>query len=371
MRYMNLLDLFIGKRIMFSLRVRGRKLIKLFFFSALVMIIASSVILQFSPPRDMMFPKEVTIPWNSSAWEAAAILRREGIIRSERFLLLSLLFERSVRNIQAGTYFFERAAWLHEVAAAVTDPATRKLFSVRILEGSTLRGIAIEFEASGVFTSNDFWAVTGMPAVDYRNRESEELSHLAHLEDRFAFLTARPPYATLEGYLLPDTYELFDNTTPQEAVFKMLQNFNAKLSNEGLFREIQEQGRTLHEVLTFASLLEREAILYEDKRIIAGVIQNRLKRDMPLQIDASLMYVTGRGSLLLTKDDLASDSPYNTYTQKGLPLGPIANPGIDSIKAALFPEESPYLYYLSDSNSTIYYSSTFEEHKTKKAMYLR
>ena len=363
-----------------SLQVRGKKIIKklrrrstrqvLIFFLLISAVPASILVILFSPPADAVFPKEVVIPQHASAREVAAILRREGIIRSETLLLLSLVWEKSVRRVQAGTYFFERAYWVHEVAAAVTDPSTRKLLTLRVPDGSSLRGIASVFEAADLFVSADFWAITGIPAVDYREREQEELSHLQHLEDRFPFLGGRPPYATLEGYLLPDTYEVFDNTTPQEAVFKMLQNFETKLQEEGIFTEVEKQGRTLHEVITRASLVEREATLYDDKRIIAGIIENRLTRDMPLQLDASLMYVTQRGSLLLTKEDLASDSPYNTYEYKGLPLGPIANSGIDSIKAVLFPEDSSYLYYLSDRNSTIYYSKTFEEHKLKKAQYV-
>lgn len=369
------------RRIMAPLKARSQKLVKFFrrcnsrgillffLFIGLSFVISSFAIL-LSPPGNVVFPKEIVIPQHTSAREVASILRQEGIIRSETMLLLSLMWEQGIRNIQAGTYFFEDASWVHEVAAAVTDSATRKLVTVRILEGSSLRGVAAVFEENNIFGQDDIWIFTGIPAVDYRGREMEELSHLQHLEDRFPFLAGRPLYATLEGYLIPDTYELFDNATPQEVVFKMLQNFEAKLREEGIFREIEKQGYTLHDVLTRASLIEREATLYDDKRIIAGIIENRIERDMPLQMDASLMYVTQRGSLLLTKDDLASDSPYNTYVHKGLPLGPIANPGIDSIKAVLFPEDSPYLYYLSDKNSTIHFSKTFEEHKLKKAQYL-
>ncbi len=341
---------------------------KHFFIMLPILFLLSGIAFALSPPGGVVFPKEVTIPRDSSAREAAAILAGEGVVRSEGLLLLTLLFERSLEKIQAGTYFFERAHWLHEVVAAVTDPFTRKIQTVRIPDGSSLRGIAAEFEAQGLFASGDLWAVTGMPAVDYREQAGPPDFTL--LEERFPFLAGLPPRATLEGYLFPDTYEMFDTTTPTEAVFKMLQNFESALTGEGLFDEIQQDGRPLHEILTLASLLEREAITYEDKRIIAGIIQNRLERDMPLQLDASLMYVTGRGSLLLTKDDLASDSPYNTYTHKGLPRGPIANPGLDSIKAALSPKETPYLYYLSDRSHVIYYSETHEEHILKKQTYL-
>jgi UPF0755 protein len=150
----------------------------------------------------------------------------------------------------------------------------------------------------------------------------------------------------------------------------MLANFKGRLAQAGVFDEIGRQKRSLYEVLTIASMLEEEARTYEDRRMIAGIIQNRIKANIPLQIDATLMYVTGRGTHLLTEEDLNLDSPYNTYEYKGLPLGPISSPGIEAIRAALDPAKSNYLYYLSDKNGKIYYSKTFEEHKAKKLKYL-
>ena len=333
--------------------------------------VAGIVLLLVSPPsQNAAFPKEVTIPRQSSARESAELLEKEGIVRSSSAALFSLLVSGDIRSIQAGTYFFDKPRWVFAITKSITNPATRKIVTIRIPEGSSLRGIAAEYETRGLFTPDELWALTGIPAQDYRGKENE-LPDFIELKNQFSFLEELPPHATLEGLLLPDTYELFDDVKPAEVVYKMMQNFEIKMKEEGLFEEIQKQELPLYEVLTLASLLEREAIHYDDKRIIAGIIQNRLKRDMPLQLDASLMYVTGRGSLLLTKDDLDSDSLYNTYEHKGLPLGPIANPGIDSIKAVLNPEKTNYLYYLSDRHYTIYYSRTFEEHKEKKQIYLQ
>lgn len=343
-----------------------------FFLSFLVTFILSIIaVLLFlaTPPPNGSFPKEVTIPRNFSALEAAELFVQEGIIRSKSHLLFLLLVRGELRKIQAGTYFFEHPEWVHAIVAEITDPKTHKIVTIRITEGSTLRGIAAQYEERGVFVPGEFFKVTGVPGMDWRTSNIQTPDY-SDLMKQFPFLAARPPTATLEGFLLPDTYEFFDNVTPGEVVFKMLQNFQSKLTKAGLFEEIKNRGLSLYEALTLASLLEREAIHYEDKRIIAGIIQNRLKKNMPLQIDASLMYVTGRGSLLLTKDDLELDSPYNTYTQKGLPLGPIANPGINSIKAALDPQETSYFYYLSDRQYTIHYSTTFEEHKQKKVLYI-
>lgn len=322
-----------------------------------------------SPPRGS-FPKEVTIPRHSSARASAEFLEQEGIVRSSYLILFFLFVSGDIRNIQAGTYFFDKPRWVFSIAKSITDPLTRKIVTVRIPEGVSLRGIGLEYENRDLFTSDELWAFTGIPAHDYRVGELA-LPDLSKLKSQFPFLQELPSYATLEGFLLPDTYELFEDVEPAEVVYKMLQNFETRMQEEGLFEEIKKQELSLYEVVTLASLLEREAIHYDDKRIIAGIIENRLKRDMPLQLDASLMYVTGRGSSLLTKEDLDSDSPYNTYEHKGLPLGPIANPGIDSIKAVINPEKTSYLYYLSDRHYTIYYSKTFEEHKQKKRIYLQ
>lgn len=335
----------------------------------LLLCVLGSVLILSSPPPHESFPKEVIIPSSNSARAAAELLEEQGIVRSSYVMLFSLLVSGDIRNIQAGKYFFDTPRWMFSIAKTITNPLTRKILTIRIPEGSTLRGIASAYEKLNLFTHKELWTFTGIPAEDYR--EPEKQSPLADdLKNQFHFLQELPSYATLEGFLLPDTYEFFDDAEPAEVVHKMLQNFEARMRKENMFEEIKKQELSLYEIITLASLLEREAIHYEDKRIIAGIIENRLKRDMPLQLDASLMYVTGRGSLLLTKEDLDSDSPYNTYEHKGLPLGPIANPSIESIKAALNPQKTNYLYYLSDRHYTIHYSATFEEHKEKKRVYI-
>ena len=119
-----------------------------------------------------------------------------------------------------------------------------------------------------------------------------------------------------------------------------------------------------------ASLLEKEARTTESRRIIAGILWKRLEIGMLLQVDAVFGYIINKGSLQLTLEDLSIDSPYNTYRYKGLPIGPIANPGLDSLQAATMPILTDYLFYLSDKEGTMHYSETFEEHKRKKRLYL-
>lgn len=321
-----------------------------------------------SPPN-ATFPIEITIPRNTSAREAAHILKEQHLVRSEYTTLFLLWLKSALGNIQPGRYVFESPQSVLKITSHITDSFGRASLTMRIPEGSTTRSIAFLFENAGMFQAEQLWETVGLPGVDYSRVTDVSAPDLTDFESRFPFLHDKPAHVGLEGYLFPDTYQFFGDATVPEVVSIVLKNFEKRLTEEGIFNDIAVQKRSVHEVLTVASLLEREAVTFEDKRIVAGIIAERISRNMPLQIDASLMYVTGRGSHLLTQDDLALDSPYNTYKFKGLPPGPIANPGIDSMKAALSPQKTPYLYYLSGSDGVIHYAKTFEEHKKNRQKY--
>jgi UPF0755 protein len=172
-----------------------------------------------------------------------------------------------------------------------------------------------------------------------------------------------------EGYLFPDTYFFFSTATSGEVLFALKEDFDKKTAP--LKVEAVAQGKNWNDILVMASIVEEEAATPEDRRIVSGILWKRLASGMRLQVDATFAYTIGKGSLELTVDDLKSDSPYNTYMIKGLPPTPIANPGLDSIEAALHPTASLYVYYLSDKNGVMHYSKTFDEHKLAKAKYLR
>ncbi|MEK7085005.1 MAG: endolytic transglycosylase MltG, partial [Patescibacteria group bacterium] len=182
-------------------------------------------------------------------------------------------------------------------------------------------------------------------------------------------LLGKPRLTSLEGYLFPDTYFFLKSDTPEDVVIKMLSNLERRITPE-LREEIARQGKSTHDALTVASLLEEEAREDEDRRIIAGILWKRIEKGMPLQVDAALTYVTGKASLSLSNGDLRQDSPYNTYKQKGLPLGPISNPGLAAIDAALHPAETEYLFYLSDRTGILYSAKTHEGHVANKRKYL-
>ncbi len=168
----------------------------------------------------------------------------------------------------------------------------------------------------------------------------------------------------LEGYLFPDTYAVAAGAQMDDILKLFLANFKKKA-----VEEIGEED--IFETITIASLIEKEVISYEDKRLVSGIMRNRLKIGMPLQIDATITYLTGRRSVNIPILETRIKSPYNTYVNTGLPIGPISNPGIDSIRAAMDPKENDYFYYLSKPTGETVFSRTLEEHNYAKNKYLR
>jgi len=171
-----------------------------------------------------------------------------------------------------------------------------------------------------------------------------------------------------EGYLFPDTYQFLPNVNPIEVIAVMERTFNNKIKE--FLPEIEAQGKTVHDIIVMASIIEEEARTQETRNIISGILWTRIDIGMPLQVDAVFPYIMGKNTFQLTLEDLQVDSPYNTYKYKGLPPGAISNPGISSIMASVRPVKTQYLFYLSDMNGDMHYSNNFESHKRNKAVYL-
>lgn len=172
----------------------------------------------------------------------------------------------------------------------------------------------------------------------------------------------------LEGRLFPDTYFFSPYDTVDDVIYEMNQNFNDQISSLKL--AIVFSGKTLDQILTMASLIERETKTDEDRRLVSGILWKRISIDMPLQVDATFEYFTNKNTYTITKAEMKKDSPYNTYTNKGLPPTPIANPGLASIEAAINPTFSPYLYYLTGRDGKMYYAEDFAGHKKNRRLYL-
>jgi len=173
----------------------------------------------------------------------------------------------------------------------------------------------------------------------------------------------------LEGYLFPDTYFLMPNEKENEIIRIMNDNFNTKIITEAT--EIKNFGKSTSDIIKMASIVEEEATTLESRKIVAGILWRRIALGMPLQVDSSFKYINGKTTKDLTVVDLDIDSPYNSYTHKGLPPTPISNPGLESIKATLGPQNSPYLYFLTGSDGNMHYAKTFAEHVANKQKYLK
>lgn len=283
----------------------------------------------------------VTIPKGSSASDIAGILAEKGVVRSAfGFELLARLSGKS-GELKPGAYELDPAAGpkaaLDKIAGG--DVSARW---ITIPEGFTVRQIGERLEAERIGSADRFIELA--------------------LYGGDSFDTSFYHPANLEGYLFPDTY-LVPLGSSEEAVIRlMLDAFGGKVA-EPLADDVAGSGMSLRECVIVASLVEREARIPKDRSLISAVIHNRLKKDMLIEVDATVLYALGRHKKRVLFDDLQVDSPYNTYRNRGLPPGPIANPGLEAIKAALHPARSDYLYYVARPDGSHVFSRTFEEHQ--------
>jgi UPF0755 protein len=250
---------------------------------------------------------------------------------------LAVRFFDGAKGVKAGEYIFEDSQNVFTLAKRFTD-GERGFAPVSIVvpEGSSVKDIG------------------------------DIISYKLPSFDKQGFLKISSKY---EGYLFPDTYHIMSDAKPQDVLDVFLENFDKKIGP--LLTDIEKFKWSLVDVIKMASIVEEEGRTFETRRMIAGILWKRISIGMPLQVDASFLYVNGKKTFELTTNDLIVDSPYNTYTRKGLPPTPISNPGLDSIKATINPIDSQYLYYLTDKEGKMHYAKTHEEHLLNKEKYLR
>jgi UPF0755 protein len=288
----------------------------------------------------------VDVPAHAGVLAIAHRLKEVGVIRSKTaFVGLSLL-RGSARRLQAGEYEVPAGSSTLQVLALLESGRVRQHMILHP-EGGTLQELARVLEAEGL---------AGTTEVMQKARDSRVLAALG---------VAAP---SLEGYLFPDTYRFTRGMTSEEMLGRMVQHLRAKLSPELQLRA-QARGLSLNELLTLASIVEREAIAPEERPLIAAVFWNRLRRGMPLQADPTVQYAVGKERRALTRADLQADDPYNTYRRAGLPPGPIASPGLAAIEAILDPAPVAYLYFVAMDDRRHHFSTTIREHNAAVARY--
>jgi UPF0755 protein len=182
--------------------------------------------------------------------------------------------------------------------------------------------------------------------------------------DAEKFLSKAQPQ---EGYLFPDTYFFLPNATEDTVIATMRQNFDKQVDT--IREEIDAFGQPFEDIVILASIIEKEAHNFDDRRKISSVLWNRLERGMALQVDVTFLYTIGKGTFQLTKDDLASDSPYNTYINKGLPPTAIGSPSLDALLAAVQPAKTEYLFFMADLTGVTHFCKTHACHEANKARY--
>jgi UPF0755 protein len=284
----------------------------------------------------------VDLPPGSGVSRIAADLERAGVVPDALTFGLAARLSGADRRLQAGEYRFTDAAspWQVLDRLARGDVYAHPL---TFPEGLTIREMATTFAASGLGTGADF------------ERAAADASLVGELD---------PDAPTLEGYLFPDTYALSRNAGAEGTAGAMVARFRQSF-DLGLRAEAAARGMSLREVVTLASLIEKETSAPAERTIVSAVYHNRLKLGMPLQCDPTVIYAlmrAGRWNGNLTRADLRVDSPYNTYRYPGLPPGPIASPGLRSLEAAVRPADVPYLYFVSRNDGTHVFATTLAEH---------
>lgn len=288
------------------------------------------------PPADFPTGKILTIDKGMTIGQAAERLAAEGAVRSAFIYKAYTTIASDGKGIKAGDYLF-------------AEPLSVFTVSHRTIQG--VHGIAqVKVLIPEGLASSDIGRLLAknLPGIQAKD-----------------FAVAAKQY---EGKLFPDTYFFYENMTTQEVIDTMRANFDAK--TRGMPARAKALGRSFEDVLTMASIVEEEATSTADRRIIAGILWKRIEKKMPLQVDPPFFYLLGKTSAELTRTDLATKSPYNTYKNLGLPPTPIDNPSLNALEAALDPEPTKYYFYLSGKDGKMYYAATYDGHLINKEKHL-
>ena len=292
-----------------------------------------------------------------SAEAIAEHLQDSGLIKRPFLFRLYVFLSLRQYSLKSGEYQLSPLMSIRDIADTIALGGTNEIL-VTIPPGFNLKQVEDRLVGAGLAKKNEL--------INYKFSDNPP-----------PLLSDKPNSVSLEGYLFPDTYRFFSaqggsasggKDSLSDIVGKMISNLDGKLAPD-LKIAIKNSYHSTYEILTMASLIEKEVTSDADREIVSGILWKRLKAKIPLQVDATLVYITGRKEISGT--DKKINSSYNTYFYRGLPKGPIANPGLSAIKAAIFPKSSPYWYYLSAKDGRTIFSVTLAEHNRNKALYLK
>jgi UPF0755 protein len=312
--------------------------------------------------------KEIEIKSGSSLSGIAGLLYEQGIIRNKFVFQMYVDFNDKASSMQTGKYQLSPGMSMEQIMDILAaGDGGRKVLKLTFTEGMSVEDIAAKLVSEGVFDDaayDEFLLLCNDKQTFSDNKYVKAMADTAQTDGRRYLL---------EGYLFPDTYEFYADATPKDVIDKLLDRFDDVFTMQYEARA-EELGMTIDQMVTLASIIEWEA-LPKDFKKVSAVFHNRLDADMQLDSCATLRYVTGLKKFVYTAQEQQSDSPYNTYRIKGLPIGPIANPGQKAIEAALYPDEEfmaqGYLYFCNKDpeSGDLAFAKDLEEHEANVAMY--
>ena len=312
--------------------------------------------------------QEFTVKPGDGVNQVSARLVEDELVPDNFYIDTYLWLIKSENKLKAGTYTLSPSMSSQEIADKLIGGGMEKK-NIVVPEGWTRE------EVTAAFTKHYIDHYAGGEDKEQIKSKFEtdflrESSQLDKYRPQYSFLADAPKGATLEGYLFPDTYEVYSNATPEEIIHKMLRNFTKKVDSE-LLTEIKSQNKTVFEVVNLAAIVEREVRKEDEMKKVAGVYQNRLDISMKLQSDATITYITKGKDPQPTFEETRTDSPYNTYLHAGLPPGPIGNPGLMAIKATIYPAKHNYIFFITklDTGEAVFAESV-EQHLENKKKYL-
>ncbi|MBT3413061.1 MAG: endolytic transglycosylase MltG [Candidatus Jacksonbacteria bacterium] len=282
----------------------------------------------------------------------AVHLEEREFISSAFWFKAYVLMKGLQGKVLAGTYILEKDWNLGKIVNVLSTGPLSNERVVTFLEGWTAKEMNEHVKTEEITTDESFITLVNNPG---------------EIIQKYEFLEG---VTQLEGFLFPDTYRIFKDAAVEDVIVRMLDEFDSRLTTE-MRAEIKNQNREVYDVVIMASILEREVRTLEDRKKVTDLILRRIDAGIPLQMDSTVNYVTGKDTPAISLDDTRLNSPYNTYKYGGLPPGPISNPSIESLTAAIYPEDNPYWYFLNAKDGTTIFSKDFEEHKLNKSKYLR
>ncbi|MEK9195530.1 MAG: endolytic transglycosylase MltG, partial [Patescibacteria group bacterium] len=313
----------------------------------------------FHPP--FIGSRTIEIPSGFGSRMIGERLKQQGFIRSKWMFVIYVTLHGEASLLKPGTYDLTSIP-IPRIAQTLVKGAARKII-ITLPEGQTISDLEQILQNNEIVEASTFAQFAVSPqGID--------------INKKYPFLNHASVISGLEGYLFPDTYYMFKNARSEDIADVFLQNFDKKITPE-IHSDIVRSKKNLHDIIIMASLIEKEVISDQDRKMVSGILWNRLRIGIPLQVDATINYVKKQHNIAhapsgrISHADLFLQSPYNTYLHRGLPAGPIGNPGLSAITAAIHPTSSPYLYYLSTPDGRTIFSRTLEEHNRAKAKYLK